>query len=110
MANDAQSHTEFAHRLRDRVGGEGLTDPGLRTGAMNRAAGGPPIAEPYDALAQQIGQAAYRVTDAQVAAVTDAAGSDKKAFEVVLSASIGAGLVRWDAVLHAIEGAADATA
>jgi hypothetical protein len=110
MAIDAESHMEFANRLRNRVGGDGLTNPELRISAMLRAGGGPAIAEPYDALAEQIGQAAYRVTDAQVSAVTDTAGSEKKAFEVVLSASIGAGLVRWDAAMHAIDGASDATA
>jgi hypothetical protein len=109
MANDVESHTGFVGRLRKRVGGAGVTDPQLRIGAMNRAGGGPAITQPHDALAHQIGEAAYRVTDAQVAAVREALGSDKGAFEVVLSASIGAGLVRWDAAVNAIEGASDAT-
>lgn len=86
-----------------------MTDSELRIGAMDRAGGGPAIADPYDALADQIGEAAYLVTDAQVAAVRDALGTDKAAFEVVLSASIGAGLVRWDAAMHAIDGVMDAT-
>jgi hypothetical protein len=86
-----------------------LTDASLRIGAMNRAAGGPAITPPHDALAHQIGEAAYLVTDAQVAEVREAVGSDKGTFEVVLSASIGAGLVRWDAAVNAIDGASDAT-
>jgi hypothetical protein len=108
MVAVARSHAEFADGLRQRISGTGVTDPDLRSGAMDRAAGGSPIAEPYDALAQQIGEAAYRVTDAQVAAVREAAGTDKGAFEIVLSASIGAGLMRWDAAMRAIEEAADA--
>jgi hypothetical protein len=109
MAGDTESHTRFADRVRERVSGDGLTDPDLRIGAMNRGGGGAAIAEPYDALAYQIGEAASRVTDAQVAAVRAAAGTDKGAFEIILSASIGAGLVRWDAALRVIEGAPDAT-
>lgn len=109
MANDDESHAGFAGRLRERVGADGLIDRELRIGAMDRAAGGPPIAEPYDALAGQIGDAAYLVTDAQVAAVREAVGSDKGAFEVVLSASSGAGLMRWDAAMRAIDGVTDAT-
>jgi hypothetical protein len=109
MAGDTESHSRFADRVRERVGGDGLTDPEVRLGAMSRGAGGPAIAEPYNALAHQIGEAAYRVTDAQVAAVKEATSTDKGAFEIILSASIGAGLARWDAALRAIEGAADAT-
>lgn len=104
-----EPHARFASRLRERVGGDGETSPDLRLGAMNRGGGGPPIAEPYDALARQIGDAAFLVTDAQVAAVREAAGTDRGAFEIILSASVGAGLVRWDAAMRAIEGATDAT-
>jgi hypothetical protein len=110
MAKEVESYEVLARRVRERIGGAGRTDRGLRVSAMNRAAGGPAIAQPYDALADQIGQAAYLVTDAQVAAVRDAVGADKGAFEIVVAASIGAGLLRWDAALHAIEGATDATA
>lgn len=90
------------------TGNSGETDASLRAAILERAAGGAPIAQPYDDLARQIGEAAYRVTDAQVTAVRDAAGSDKGAFEVVMSACIGAGLTRWDAAVQAIEEAGDA--
>lgn len=86
------------------------TDAALRSGVLERAAGGAPVADPYDELVLQIAEAAYRATDAQVAPVRDAAGSDKGAFEVIMSACIGAGLVRWDAAVRAIEGAGDASA
>lgn len=107
--NGEEPHALYAKRVRDKVGGDGVTPRELRIGAMHRAAAGPPIDEPYDALAGQIGIAAYDVTDAQVAAVRAAAGSDKGAFEIILSASIGASLARWDAATHAIDGATNAT-
>ena len=50
---------------------------------------------PYDDLARQIGEAAWRVTDAQVASVLAAAGSEKATFEVIAAAATGAGLPRW---------------
>ena len=56
------------------------------------------------------GEAADRVTDAQVATVRAALGSDKGAFEIIMCASIGAGLARWDAAITAIEEATDASA
>jgi hypothetical protein len=86
----------------------GVTEASLRTAVAARAAGGPPADEPYDDLARQIGDASYRVTDAQVEAVRRAAGSDKAAFEIVMSACVGAGLTRWDAAARAIEEATDA--
>jgi hypothetical protein len=90
--------------------GAARTEASLRTGVSARAAGGPAVAEPYDSLARQIGEASYAVTDAQVDAVRQATGSDKAAFEVVMSACVGAGLARWDAAVRAIEEARDAPA
>ncbi len=97
-----------AKALRAAATGDGAeTDAALRAAVLERAAGGAPVAAPYDDLARQIGEAAYRTTDAQVAAVRDAAGSDKAAFEIIMSACIGAGLVRWDAAVRVIEEATD---
>ena len=87
-----------------------LTLPQLRHGAAQRAAGGPAIDAPCDALAKQIGEAAYRVTDAQVALVLTSAGSEKAAFEIVAAAAVGAGLQRWDIGTKALREAIDATA
>jgi len=98
------THRRHADALRAAVTGPGMiTDPALRSAAMDRAAGGAPIAEPCDELARQIGEAAYRVTDEQVRAVREATGGDKAAFEVIMSACVGAGLARWDAAVRAIE-------
>jgi hypothetical protein len=78
-----------------------VTDASLRTAI----AAGSPVAEPYETLARQIATDSHRVTDDQVAAVRNAAGSDKAAFEVVMSACVGAGLKRWDAFREAIDAA-----
>jgi hypothetical protein len=109
MNGEAEPHSHYVKRVRDRVGGAGVTPPDLRVAAMHRAAGGPPIDQPYDALARQIAIAAFDVTDAQVTAVRAVTGGDKAAFEIILSASIGAGLARWDAAANAIDGATNAT-
>ncbi|HEY1959425.1 MAG TPA: hypothetical protein VGH28_27630 [Polyangiaceae bacterium] len=99
-------HRELADALRARVTeAKGKTDSTLRTAAMNRAA----LAEPFGALVAQIDEAAARVTDDQVAAVREALGSDKAAFEIVMAAAIGAGLRRFDRAMRAIEESGDAT-
>jgi hypothetical protein len=112
MSADAGArHHDFAEALRAAVAGEaGVTEASLRTATSARAAGGPPVDEPYDALARQIGDASYRVTDAEVDAVRRATGSDKATFELVMSAAVGAGLARWDAATRAVEEATDAPA
>jgi len=86
-----------------------LTKPELRQGVAARASGGPVIEAPYDALARQIGEAAHRVTDAQVQAVLTAAGSEKAAFEIIAAAAAGASLLRWDAGTKVLREAIDAT-
>jgi hypothetical protein len=66
------------------------------------------LASPYRELATTIGEASYRVTDEQVAAIRENLGSDKAAFELIMSASVGAGLRRWDVAQRAIQEADDA--
>ncbi|NBH11298.1 hypothetical protein [Amycolatopsis sp. SID8362] len=110
MSTD-DSHRGRAETLRAAIAGHtGITEAALRTAVAARAAGGPPVAEPYDELARRIGEASYRVTDAEVDAVRQVTGSDKAAFEVVMSACVGAGLARWDAAARAIAEATDAPA
>lgn len=104
MPTEKADHRALAARLEQRVFAEpAQTQPQLRQDMGRRAAGGPPIAPPYDDLAGQIGAAAYRVTDAQMAAVRQLAGSDRAAFELVAAASVGAALERWKAGLAAID-------
>lgn len=104
------SHAQLAAALRTRVEQTGTLDAALRRDILMRAAGGPAVPEPYDALVNQIAEDSYRVTDAQVEAVLEASGYEKNAFEVILTASIGAGLRRWDAAANAIQDARDAPA
>lgn len=111
MRTDApESHAEHAEALSARVADSGGTDRELRLAVLQRGAGGAVVPEPYDDLVRQIARDSARVTDAQVDAVLRAAGSEKSAFELILSAAIGTGLRRWDAAEAAIEGAADASA
>jgi hypothetical protein len=60
-----------------------------------RAAGGPPLEAPYDDLAWQIGEGAYKVTDEQVAKIVEEAGSERAAYELIVASALGAGLHRW---------------
>jgi hypothetical protein len=103
------SHAQLASALRTRVEETGTLEPTLRKGILARGAGGPAVPEPYDALAHQVAEDSYRVTDAQVRAIVEEAGSEGNAFEVLLTAAIGAGLRRWDAAAKAIGDAEDAT-
>jgi hypothetical protein len=104
-------HHALAEALRRRVlDGPGKTDRIIRRAAAERAAGGPSLAAPYDDLARQIGEAAARVTDEQVASVLRAAGSEKAAFEIIAAAALGAGLLRWRQGIKALEEVADAPA
>lgn len=90
--------------------GPGETDPALRKRVAARASGGPAADAPYDDLARQIGEAAYRTTDAQVASVLAAVGTEKAAFEIIAAAATGAGLLRWQLAIQALEQADDAPA
>jgi hypothetical protein len=90
--------------------GPGETDAAVRRAVAERAADGPPADPRYDDLARQIGESACRVTDEQVAGVLRASASEKAAFEVVVAAAVGAGLLRWRQGIKALEEATDASA
>ncbi len=111
MAKSAQSdYLALADALGRRVlEGPGETPPALREAVAQRAAGGRPIAGACDDLARQIGESACRVTDAQVANVLSEMKSEKATFEIVIAASVGAGLRRWRQAIRALEAATDAT-
>ncbi|MGC5172073.1 hypothetical protein ACLQ2Q_15610 [Microbacterium sp. DT81.1] len=99
-----ESHVQLANELRARVMDSGVLSRDVRERAVDLGAGlGEPAAGSVEALAAQIGEASFRVTDDQVAAAYDAVGSEKETFEVVMAASVGAGLRRWDVAMHAIE-------
>jgi hypothetical protein len=94
-------------RLRKRSDALFLKDPAKQTrlcvrAVAERGAGGPPAKSPFDDLARQIGEAACRVTDAQVKAVLKATKGEKAAFEIIAAAAMGAGLFRWQQALRAM--------
>jgi len=89
-------HRALAEALRRRVlEGPGATDMALRQAVANRATGGPAIGEPFDRLSVRIGEASYKVTDEQVKRLVAEVKSEKAAFEIIVSAAVGAGLYRW---------------
>jgi hypothetical protein len=111
MLSSRSDNDSFAEALRRRVlEGPGETDAALRQRVAARASGGPPIEAPYDDLARQIGDAAHRTTDVQVASVLASAGSEKAAFELIAAAATGAGLLRWQQAIKALQEASDAPA
>lgn len=108
-SSQPEDHVALVARLRASIEAPaGSMSPQLRRAAAARAAGGTALPAPYDDLARQIEEASYRLTDADVARVREAAGSDKAAFELVMAAAIGAGLMRWDRAVRAIGEATDA--
>jgi hypothetical protein len=108
---DRPDHRALAEALRRRVlEGPGETDRVIRQATAERAAGGPAMVAPYDNLARQIGESAGGVTDEQVAAVVRATGSEKAAFEIIVAAAVGAGLLRWRHGIKALDEAVDAPA
>ena len=111
MASTRSDHDAFAETLRRRVlEGPGETDPALRQRVAERAAGGLHLEAPFDDLARQIGEAAYRTTDAQVAIVLTAAGSQKATCELIAAATTGAGLLRWRLAIKALKETGNAPA
>ena len=104
-------HHALAEVLRRRVlEGPGETPPGLRQASAERAASGPAIEAPYDDLARQIGEAAHRVTDAQVSSVPTATASEKATFEIIAAAALGAGLLRWRQAMKVLDEVTNASA
>ena len=104
-------HRALAEALRRRVlEGPGETRPELRVASADRAAGGPASGTPFDDLARQIGEAAHRVTDAQVSSVLTATGSEKATFELIVAAALGAGLLRWHQAMKVLDEVTNASA
>jgi hypothetical protein len=103
-------HVVMAQALRTRAAiAPALVDSTLRKAAIERANGGAALLKPYEALVTQVAEASYKVTDAEVAAVRQAAGSDKAVFEVIMAAAIGAAMVRCDRAMQALKGATNAS-
>jgi AhpD family alkylhydroperoxidase len=97
-------HRTLADAVRRRaLEGPQETDADLRQAMAERAAGGRPLQVPYDELARQIGEAAYKVTDEQVAKVVEETGGERAAYELIVASALGAGLHRWQRGLKVLE-------
>ena len=66
------------------------------------AAASPPPGPALARYVEKVRRAAYTVTDADVAALTEAGLSEDEIFEQTVAAAIGEGLRRLDAALEAI--------
>jgi hypothetical protein len=90
--------------------GRGETEPALRRAVAGRAetpldAGGGAIPPELEGYVDKVARQAYRVTDDDIAALRSAGHSEDAIFEITLSAALGAGLVRMERGLAALEGA-----
>ena len=104
------NHRPLVEALQRRVlEGSGKTSPAARQEAAKAAADVSAVQDRYSDLARQIGESAHRVTDAQVPALVSEAGSEKAAFEIIVAAALGAGLLRWQQAIKMLEEAGDAT-
>ena len=97
-------HRALAEAVRQRaLEGPGKTGAHLRQAMAERAGEGRPLEAPYDDLARQIGEGAYKVTDEHVAKIVEAAGSERAAYELIVVSALGAGLHRWQQGLKILE-------
>jgi hypothetical protein len=83
-----------------------LRGPAHTTPAQRQAAarGGEGLSEELAALVQKVRLHAYRITDAEVAALR-AKHPDDVLFELIVAAALGAAQLRLEAGLRALEGA-----
>lgn len=97
-------HRALAEALRRRVlDGSGITSVADRRAAQACASGEIGAPSSFNRLASRIGEAAYQVTDADVAEAVAAGGSQKAAFEIIAAAALGAGLLRWRKSIAALD-------
>jgi hypothetical protein len=87
-----------------------VSDRATWKAAAEKASGGPAIAASYDDLVRQIGELSHRVTRGQVERLVSEVGSQKAAFEVIVAAAMGAGLLRWRSPIRALDEVSDASA
>ena len=98
------NHQHFAEVLRKSVlEGPGKTDVAFRNTILRQIIGGPQLEAPYNELVSYIGNASYKVTDELIKEVVTKSGSEKAAFEVIVAASVSAGLYRWNKALAVLK-------
>lgn len=82
-----------------------LDAPGETSGDLRRAAlHNRAVPAPFAAYVDKVARHAYRVTDADVAALQKAGHSDDSLFEITVAAAVGAALDRLDRGMAALYG------
>ena len=101
----------FTQRIMDAVlAGPGHTPSELRRAVLARAArlagarSGAPAPAPFATYVDKVAQHAYKVTDADVAALKSAGSSEDAVFEVTAAAALGAALGRLERGMAALGG------
>ena len=88
------------------LGSPGGTDPSLRRAVFERVrAGTGEVPESLAALVKKIADHPWSVTDADITHLREAGYTEDQIYELVLAASTGAGVRRFEAGLRAMEGA-----
>lgn len=82
-----------------------LAAPGDTPGDLRRAAlDNRGVPAPFAAYVDKVARHAYRVTDADIAALEKAGHSDDSLFEITVAAAVGAALHRWHRGMAALRG------
>lgn len=94
-------YEDLRKRLVDAVlAGPAETPPELRRAALERGT----VPGPLGAYVSTVARHAYRVTDADVAALRHAGHSDDSLFEITVAAAVGAAMHRLDRGMAALRG------
>jgi alkylhydroperoxidase family enzyme len=99
MQDAGERHADLVAALRRAVfESPAETAPGTRAAAGS----GAPVPDPWAAYVAKVRDSSYRITDADVAALTAAGCSEEQIFEITVAAATGAALQRLDAGLRAL--------
>ena len=94
-------HADLVAALRRAVfRSPGETDPEIRSAAGT----GDALPEPWGGYADKVREQSYRITDADIAALTAAGCTEEEIFEISTAVAVGAALGRLDAGLRLLQG------
>jgi hypothetical protein len=102
-------YTDFRRRLVDAVlNARGHTPEAVRRAVLEQARETPGVkgnlSAPLTRYVDTVAHHAYKVTDADLAALQDAGQSDDSLFEITIAAAVGAALHRLDRGMAALRG------
>ena len=111
MENPSGRYAAFTQGILDAVlAGPGDSPSEVRRAVLARAArlagarAGAPAPAPFGTYVDKVAQHAYKVTDADVAALRSAGSSEDAVFEVTAAAALGAALGRLERGMAALRG------